>query len=219
VAVDTAAAIKAAAAKLGARYVWGATGPDTFDCSGLMVWAYNKVGVSLPRTSQQQAKYGTAVPIAKIQPGDLVTSNWGSGPSSHVGMYIGGGKLIHAPRPGSTVRVASLDANYRRHVDAVRRVPGASGTGQAGFDVPGLPDALEPDGGGGLPGLLKPVMGIAAALQDMAGGMLSVGKVAEFILRLALPSTWVRIWCGVLGVVLLFLGVWFLAREAWGAGG
>src|SRR5918994_587870 len=59
-AASVAAAVKAAQAKLGSPYVWGAEGPSTFDCSGLMVWAWEKAGVKLPRTSQEQAKYGTA---------------------------------------------------------------------------------------------------------------------------------------------------------------
>ena len=125
-AVDVAAAIKAAASKLGRPYVWGAVGPDTFDCSGLTSWAWKQAGVTIPRTSQQQAKYGTAVKLANIQPGDLVTSNWGSGPNSHVALYVGNGRLIHAPRPGRNVTYAKLDATYRSKINAIRRVPGAS---------------------------------------------------------------------------------------------
>lgn len=215
-----AAVIKAVESKLGARYVWGAEGPNTFDCSGLMVWAYAKEGVNLPRTSQEQAKYGTAVPLAKVQPGDLITSNWGSGPSSHVGMYVGNNKIIHAPRPGSVVKFANLDADYRSHINAVRRVPGAGKVDTAGLPMPDdLLDLIPGSGGSLTEGLLKPVAAITAALQDVASGLLSVGKVAEWMLKLALPATWVRIVCGLLGIVLLFLGLWFLARESMGAGG
>lgn len=215
------AAIKAATAKLGSPYVWGAEGPDTFDCSGLMVWAWDKAGVTLPRTSQQQAKYGTAVPLSKIRAGDLVTSNWGSGPSSHVGMYIGGGKLIHAPRPGRNVVVANLDATYRSKINAVRRVPGSvlDGVDQAGLPSPD--DILDLEkgvisGAAGAAGLLGPLKALGSAMGDIAGGMLSIGKFAEFVLRLALPSTWVRVVCGLLGFLLLMLGLGFLVREARG---
>ena len=217
-APSVAAAIKAATAKLGSPYVWGADGPDTFDCSGLMVWAWEKAGVSLPRTSQQQAKYGTAVPLSKIRAGDLVTSDWGSGPSSHVGLYIGNGKLIHAPRPGRNVTVANLDATYRSKINAVRRVPGALPDGLADSVTDTLTEgtkgALEGDPAGGILGLLG---GMARPFTDIGRTMLSVGKVAEFVLRLALPSTWVRIACGVLGFLLLLLGLGFLVREARGS--
>jgi hypothetical protein len=216
-APSVATAIKAAEAKLGSPYVYGAEGPSTFDCSGLMVWAWEKAGVTLPRTSQEQAKYGTPVPLSKIRPGDLVTSNWGEGPSSHVGMYIGGGKLIHAPRPGSKVKVANLDANYRSKINSVRRVPGSvlAGVDQAGLPSPG--DILDMGVAAGTGGLLAPLKIVGSAMGDVAAGMLSIGKFAEFLLRLALPSTWVRIVCGLLGSLLLLLGLGFLVREARGA--
>lgn len=221
-AASVATAIKAAQSKLGADYVWGAEGPSTFDCSGLMVWAWQKAGVTLPRTSQEQAKYGTAVPLSKIRAGDLVTSNWGSGPSSHVALYIGDGKLIHAPRPGRKVSVTKLDANYRSKINAIRRVPGSTvdGVDQAGLPSPSdiweWEKGLLGDAAGAAGTLLGPLRAMGSALGDVAEGMLSVGKVAEFLLKLALPSTWVRAACGVLGVVLLFLGIAFLAREAAG---
>lgn len=224
---SVAAAIAAARSVIGAPYVWGATGPNTFDCSGLMKWAWGKAGVTLPRTSQEQSRYGTAVALKDIRAGDLVTSNWGSGRASHVGMYIGSGKIIHAPRPGSKVKIANLDANYRAHVDAVRRVPGAkqapgSGGGvlEAGWgDIPGLGlggelldlggDAVDALQGS----LLGPLKGIAAATGEMAAGLLHMGDLATWILRLALPSTWVRIAAGLFGAMFLFLGLGFLVRE------
>lgn len=221
-APSVAAAIKAAQAKLGSPYVWGAEGPSSFDCSGLMVWAWDKAGVTLPRTSQEQAKYGTAVPLAKIRAGDLVTSNWGSGPNSHVGLYIGGGKLIHAPRPGRNVTVANLDATYRSKINAVRRVPGATldGVDQAGLPSPGDILDLEKgviEGAAGAAGLLAPLKALGSAMGDIATGMLSIGQFAEFLLRLALPSTWVRVMCGLIGSLMLLLGLGFLVREARGS--
>jgi hypothetical protein len=226
-------AIKAAEAKVGAPYVWGAQGPGTFDCSGLLVYAWNKAGVSLPRTSQAMARYGTAVKPKDIKPGDLVTSNWGSGPSSHVAMYIGAGKLIEAPRPGRTVTLAALNSAYRSKVDSIRRVPGASyaGVSQADFHFPSPGDLLEWEkkflegyaGGvagtaGGLgEGLLAPFELMGQQLASIATSMLSIGQFAEFLLKLALPSTWVRIAAGVMGASILFLGVFFLVREARGA--
>ncbi|MFI8080678.1 NlpC/P60 family protein [Kitasatospora sp. NPDC086009] len=98
-----AAAIAAAESKLGAPYVYGAAGPSSFDCSGLTSWAYAQADVSLPRTSQSQATAGTNVGtnIANAQPGDLIIYR---ADRSHVALYVGGGQVIHAPKPGANVR-------------------------------------------------------------------------------------------------------------------
>ncbi|MFJ8719753.1 C40 family peptidase [Streptomyces violaceus] len=220
-AFDVIDVIKAAMGKVGRPYVWGATGPNSFDCSGLMVWAYKQQGVNLPRTSQSMASFGQPVSAKNIKPGDLVTSNWGSGPSSHVGMYVGNGKILHAPGTGKTVRVANLDASYRSKVNAIRRVPGGKYTGVTGadFDLPDIPGLGDlGDLGKGLgDGLMAPMNLISQQLVNIAKGMLSVGQFAEFLLKLALPSTWVRIACGLMGSATLFLGLFFLVREARGA--
>jgi len=96
-----AMAVAAAERMVGAPYVWGATGPNAFDCSGLMLYAYQQAGVSLPRTSQEQLNAGTHVPLDQARPGDLVIYR---GDASHVGMYVGGGQVVHAPYPGARVR-------------------------------------------------------------------------------------------------------------------
>ena len=99
------AAIEAAIADLGKPYVFGAEGPDAFDCSGLIQDAWRQAGVELPRTSSEQAEAGQQVPLSQIQPGDLVIYYAGR---SHIGMYVGNGKIIHAPHPGAQVRYAPL---------------------------------------------------------------------------------------------------------------
>ncbi|MFG1806538.1 NlpC/P60 family protein [Streptomyces sp. NPDC049040] len=96
-----ALAVAAARQALGSPYVWGATGPNSFDCSGLMQYAYGRAGVALPRTSQEQMKAGERVPLDQARPGDLVIYR---GDASHVAMYVGGGRVIHAPYPGARVR-------------------------------------------------------------------------------------------------------------------
>lgn len=227
------AAIAAAKGKLGAPYVWGAIGPSTFDCSGLTQWAWKQAGVSIPRTSQQQATYGTAVQLSQIQPGDLVTSDWGSGPSSHVALYLGGGQLIHAPRPGKTVTYTTLDASYAKHINAIRRVPGASGAAVsdgarfADFKMDDLqklnpfsPEywknlerGLDVTGESASGTVLAPLVDIARGSLSVAQSMMGIGSVATMLMKLALPSTWVRIVCGLLGAMLLFLGLGFLIRE------
>ncbi|MFH8980237.1 C40 family peptidase [Streptomyces varsoviensis] len=96
-----AAAVAAVRAALGSPYVWGASGPGSFDCSGLMQWAYGRAGVSLPRTSQAQRDAGAHVPVGQARPGDLVVYR---DDASHVGMYVGNGQVVHAPYPGASVR-------------------------------------------------------------------------------------------------------------------
>ncbi|MFG3504588.1 NlpC/P60 family protein [Streptomyces sp. NPDC047821] len=101
-----AQAIAYAYGALGKPYVWGATGPSAFDCSGLTQAAWRSAGVSLPRTTYTQIDAGRRVPRSALAPGDLVFFYSGI---SHVGLYIGDGKMIHAPRPGAPVRIAPID--------------------------------------------------------------------------------------------------------------
>ncbi|EFL34350.1 NLP/P60-family secreted protein [Streptomyces viridochromogenes DSM 40736] len=101
-----AAAVSYAFQKLGSPYVWGATGPNAFDCSGLVQAAYRSAGVSLPRTTYSQIDAGRRVSRSELLPGDLVFYYAGI---SHVGIYVGNGRMIHAPNPSAPVRVAPLD--------------------------------------------------------------------------------------------------------------
>ncbi|MDI3405498.1 C40 family peptidase [Streptomyces cavernicola] len=94
-----------AEAQIGKPYVWGATGPDSYDCSGLTQDAWQAAGISLPRTTWDQVKVGTTVKTADAQPGDLV---FFYDDISHVGIYIGNGEMIHAPKPGANVRTESI---------------------------------------------------------------------------------------------------------------
>jgi peptidoglycan DL-endopeptidase CwlO len=98
-------AVGNAMSKIGAPYRWGASGPDAFDCSGLVSWAFKKTGVSLPRTSSAMSKVGTPVSKADLQPGDLV---FFYKPVRHVGIYVGGGKIVHAPNKNSPVKVSEM---------------------------------------------------------------------------------------------------------------
>jgi cell wall-associated NlpC family hydrolase len=101
-----AAALAYAYSKLGSPYVWGATGPDAFDCSGLVQAAYRSAGISLPRTTYAQIGAGRRVSRAELLPGDLVFFYSGV---SHVGIYVGNGQMIHAPNPSAPVRLAPID--------------------------------------------------------------------------------------------------------------
>ena len=109
-------AIDFALAQLGDAYVYGATGPDAWDCSGLTMGAWGAAGVALPHASSVQAGMGTSVSYDDMQPGDLV---FYYSPISHVGLYIGNGQLVHAPNPSSVVEVVDVDL---MPIASIRRV-------------------------------------------------------------------------------------------------
>ncbi|MEU1090988.1 NlpC/P60 family protein [Streptomyces sp. NPDC005576] len=101
-----AQAVAFAYGALGKPYVWGATGPSGYDCSGLTQAAWQAAGVSLPRTTYTQINAGQRVSRSQLAPGDLVFFYSGI---SHVGLYVGDGKMIHAPHPGAPIRIAPID--------------------------------------------------------------------------------------------------------------
>jgi hypothetical protein len=198
--VNVADLLGLAEQQLGKQYVYGTAGPDTFDCSGLVSFVYHKFGVNLPHHAQDQATYGTAVNKSQIQPGDLVFSDWGDGPSSHVGIAVSPKKVIDAPHKGAVVRYDDLTPNYLQHVTAVRRVTDT--TGQA----PSLPSVIS--GAGGIVGdLVQPLRDIASAAGDVA-------HVGDQALKLFMPSNFLRVMAGAGGVLLILLGILFLSREA-----
>jgi peptidoglycan DL-endopeptidase CwlO len=104
-------AIKYAQAQLGKPYVWGAAGPNSFDCSGLTQQAWKAAGVEIPKYSQSQYfQGGVHVPLAQAQPGDLVFWGYGRDPNGihHVALYLGDNEVLHAPQPGESVEVEKL---------------------------------------------------------------------------------------------------------------
>lgn len=105
-----AGAISAARSMLGTPYRWAGTSPSTgFDCSGLLVWSWSQVGVSLPRTSRGMYSGTQRISESQLQPGDLVF--YGS-PVYHVGMYVGGGQMVHSPRTGDVVKIAPIHRGF-----------------------------------------------------------------------------------------------------------
>ncbi|OLL74999.1 putative secreted protein [Pseudonocardia sp. Ae168_Ps1] len=106
-AAARSSALSTAMAQLGKPYSWGATGPSAFDCSGLVSYAYKKAGKDVPRTSKAQASAGTKVSKSNLQAGDLV---FFYSPVSHVGIYMGDGKIVHASTSGEPVKVSDMDA-------------------------------------------------------------------------------------------------------------
>ena len=110
-------AVQIAAHELGVPYRYGGSSPSGFDCSGLVAYVYGKLGVSLPHNAAAQYGYGRSVDPSHLKPGDLVFFH-GLG---HVGLYIGRGRIIHAPQSGERVSIQSL-ASRRGTVDGARRV-------------------------------------------------------------------------------------------------
>ena len=104
--------LEAAVSRLGMPYVWGAAGPTSFDCSGLVQWSFAQAGVVMPRVAADQARTGPSVPVSQLAPGDLLfyhTDPTAPGYISHVAIYLGGGKMIQAPEPGMDVEVVPVD--------------------------------------------------------------------------------------------------------------
>ena len=118
--------VNAALTRVGAPYVWGDAGPDSFDCSGLVVWAFHQAGITVPHSSEALATGGQPVALDQMQPGDVISF---FPDASHVGIYVGDGKFIHSPRSGSEVRVEDMRQSYwQRRFDGARRVTPAAGT-------------------------------------------------------------------------------------------
>ena len=108
--------VEYAKSKLGCKYVWGATGPNTFDCSGLTSWCHKQVGISIPRTSGEQRKSGTSVSKENAKLGDIVCFD------GHVGIYVGNGQMIHAPNKSKPVKYDDcFSGHYGNKLLAIRR--------------------------------------------------------------------------------------------------
>jgi len=110
-------AIKYALQQIGDKYVFGAAGLTYWDCSGLTMRAFQSAGVSLPHSSRAQYRYGKAVDRKNLQPGDLV---FFGRPISHVGIYLGGNRMLHAPRKGSRVKIAEFSLGKKPYIGARR---------------------------------------------------------------------------------------------------
>jgi peptidoglycan DL-endopeptidase CwlO len=104
-----AQALRAALSRVGDPYVWGAAGPDAFDCSGLVLWAFAQVGITLPHYTGDQWNSGVHIPFSDLQPGDLIFFYQDI---SHVGIYLGDGLMVDAPDFGETVRVEHVYWEY-----------------------------------------------------------------------------------------------------------
>ena len=132
----------------GPPYVWGADGPASFDCSGLVEWSFAQAGVPMPRVAADQARTGPAVPVSQLQPGDLLfyhTDPTAPGYISHVAIYVGNGWMIQAPQPGLRVQVvpANFGSQFAGAIRVSPRIAGAA-AGRPGLS-PGFDAGLTPE--------------------------------------------------------------------------
>lgn len=187
---DTEAMVQAALSKLGAVYVWGATGPDVFDCSGLTQWAAKAAGYNISRTTYTQVNDGTPV-VGDPQRGDLVFPSTG-----HVGIALGGDQMVHAPETGDVVKISK----YWTKPYAIRRLGPNTGN----------PGEVSSSGNYGASS--------AVDVNNIIGGSDSrIGKVFEVIKGFAAFATalgngnlWKRVSMAILGGLLLLFGIGFL---------
>jgi hypothetical protein len=203
---------------LGDPYVYGATGPTTFDCSGLTQYVYKQLGLTLPRTSEEQYTVGSSVTVDQLEAGDLVFSAGSDGTATspgHVGLYDGAGGVINAPHTGTVVRITPL-ADFE--AVGYRRPSGVVDTSTTNADVllppPGGTQPSDPNLGGSDSGngsLLSWPSDIVRFFSTAADDAADVGKFFSAFFQ---PSTYVRIGSGFFGVLFLLAGVTFLVRGA-----
>ncbi|MGA9678223.1 MAG: NlpC/P60 family protein, partial [Mycobacterium sp.] len=105
---DRATVVQAALTQVGSSYVWGGAAPGGFDCSGLVMWAFQQAGISLPHSSQAMAQGGQPVALSDLQPGDVLTFY---SDASHAGLYVGDGMMIHSSTYGVPVRVVPMNSS------------------------------------------------------------------------------------------------------------
>lgn len=211
------AAIAWAKQQIGKPYRWGATGPNSFDCSGLVQAAYGAAGIKLPRTTATMIAVGSRVAQADLAPGDLLFPDPG-----HVQIYEGGGMVIEAPRTGLNVREVKTWGFW-----AARRVtePGTVNATLTDFHIPGpINSLLNPthipgfdpntiinkaaNGTLGLNDLVSPLTNIYDQVKSILDVFVEIGKG---LIWLTDPKHWIRVAQFVLGVILLHSGIKRLA--------
>lgn len=222
--------VSTAQQELGIPYVWGGASPAGFDCSGLMQWIYGQNGIKIPRTSREQKAAGISIPLSQAQPGDLLLYTYNGspgnpGPDNHVGMYVGAGEMIDAPRPGRTVEYDPIDMSA---FDTAVHIPGNVGVGGQAQTAELARDAAYASGAGWAPGGDWDPLNWPGDLLSSAGGVFSnlwgstvggiegaIGDVASSLMSTFLSAVGPIILTGVTIVfagVLVVMGLWRLTE-------
>ncbi len=211
-AVDVTKVLDRAREQLGKKYVFGSAGPNTFDCSGLVVYSFKPFGINLPHHAASQAKLGKEVAKGDIQPGDLVFSDWGGGPNSHVGIAVSKNQIINAPHKGAVVRYATLTDGYLSHVTAIRRLGGMTSQtpGPSTGDIIGTAGRHV---GGIVGGAVTAVDAITGAVGEGLAPLSAVGAVSDQIFKFFMPSNFLRFVAGLAGGLMLAFGIYLLTKE------
>jgi hypothetical protein len=215
---------------IGDPYVFGAAGPKEFDCSGLVYYAFRKLGdMSVPRTSEQQWKWVQHISYSELKPGDLIFMNFGNEASpGHVVIYAGDNKIIQAPQPGQDVQEISWKpsdmAAWGGKIVGYGRPPGAdiSGVGaDSGSPALGLAGGIsaalsEIPGFGFLGPVVSKTTGVGQTVGDIATATGAVANDMSALLRfmaaLFRPSLWLRVGAFFVGLLAAGLGLWSLAK-------
>jgi hypothetical protein len=187
--VDVEPAVKFALAQVGKPYVFGSAGPNTFDCSGLTMRAFQAVGINMPHSTYTQVGFGVAVSKPELQRGDLLFPDPG-----HVQIYLGNNMVVEAPHTGANVRVVPVWGFF-----AARRLGTASGTDTI-VTVPAF-NPLNPLDD------LKAVKASLAALLSIVDGLKDTAK------WLSDPANWFRIFLVIAGGLSLLVVAWIMVRE------
>lgn len=190
---DAAAAIRFALSQMGKPYLWGAEGPDSYDCSGLMVAAYKTGdGIDLPRTTQAMLASDSLFPVNsnQLKPGDLVFPS-----TEHVQMYLGGGKVVEAPHSGANVRIVNLGTVYQ-----ARRVTNPA-SGDWGVGSP-VNSSVSVDGNSGI--------GASDVSQIVGTGL--TNTFTDVMKPLLNYGLWVA--SAGIGIVLMLVGALFVVGPA-----
>ena len=231
------------ASQIGVPYVWGGTSHAGFDCSGLVWWAAQQLGIrNFPRTSEEQWGAVQRIRADQLQPGDLIFMNFpGEASPGHVVIYQGGDEIIQAPSTGQLVQRDSFTAGTAQQWGAVivgyGRIPGLNYAGEPvtknlgsggtviGGQVPG-------GGGGGLGGWVTSVItdlslpglaGLGSVLssgssvaQSIVGLAAPLIKIAEAIDWFFHPAHWIRLFAGIAGGILVLAGIWQMSHAGEG---
>jgi NlpC/P60 family len=229
------------AAQIGTPYVWGGDRPGGFDCSGLVYWAAQQLGIAnFPRTSEEQWGAVQRIRADQLQPGDLIFMNFpGEASPGHVVIYAGGDQIIQAPSTGQLVQRDSFTSGTAQQWGAVivgyGRIPGLNYSGEpvtrnlgSGGTTSG--GAGGPAGGvsplGAFPSAISGLLGlpfpwIGSITSDIANAVLAAAaplvKIAEALDWFMHPAHWIRLFAGLTGGILVLFGIWQMSHAGEGS--